>query len=140
VSGTLLASSVGEENAIPFEIVRITRDDGRVVAASEETDVQKKASGRIVIYNNHNSSPQRLVKNTRFETPEGLIYRINESVTVPGAKIEGGEKVPGSVEAEVMADIPGQKYNIGLTDFTSRYRASRAIRSMKLSMHGRRHP
>jgi hypothetical protein len=84
------------------------------VAAAGEEKVDKAASGTIIIYNNYNASTQRLVKNTRFETPEGLIYRITDSVTVPGKK----GTVPGSVEATVVAEATGDKYNVGLKDFT----------------------
>jgi hypothetical protein len=76
--------------------------------------VQKKATGTIVVYNNFSSASQRLIKNTRFETPGGLIYRIDHSVTVPGKNAS----VPGSVETIVIADMAGENYNIGLTDFT----------------------
>lgn len=117
VSGVLRASSDGETGAVPFEVVRLSRDASKPVAASEEKPVERKASGKIVIYNNHSSSPQRLVKNTRFETTDGLIFRVADSVTVPGATINAGEKVPGSVEATVVADDSGDKYNIGLSDF-----------------------
>ncbi len=86
--------------------------------ATGESKVEKKASGTIVIYNNYSSAPQRLVKNTRFETPAGLMYRIDKSIVVPGTRMENGKTVAGSVEATVFADLPGPNYNVGLTDFT----------------------
>ena len=43
---------------------------------------------------------------------------MREPVVVPGRKILNGEKIPGSVEVTVYADAPGEKYNVGLTDFT----------------------
>ena len=96
---------------IPLSIKKI----GSVtVKASGEEQVDKKASGTIVIYNNYSSAPQRLIKNTRFQTTEGLIFRIDQSVVVPGKK----GTVPGSVEAVVYADESSEKYNVGLKDFT----------------------
>lgn len=103
---------------IGFEVMTIEREGSEEVSPSGEEYVEEKASGQIVIYNNYNSANQRLIKNTRFETPEGLIYRINESVVVPGQYTEDGVKVPGSIEVTVYADEPGENYNIGLTDFT----------------------
>jgi hypothetical protein len=47
-----------------------------------------------------------------------MIYRIAEEVSVPGKKVVGGEDQPGSVEVAVYADVPGEEYNKGLTDFT----------------------
>lgn len=86
--------------------------------ATGESKVEKKSSGTIVVYNNYSSAPQRLIKNTRFETPTGLVYRIDKSIVVPGTRAEGGKTIPGSMEATVFADLSGTNYNIGLTDFT----------------------
>lgn len=105
-------------NQLGYEIITIEREGTQDVMASGEEFVKEKASGKIVVYNNYGTSNQRLIKNTRFETPEGLIYRINESITVPGKKTENGATVPGSIEVTVYADEEGDEYNIGLTDFT----------------------
>lgn len=115
---TLSASKDGAGGAMPFEIMRVTKQTGEVVPATGEEEVERKASGQIVIYNDFDTNSQRLIRNTRFETPEGLIYRIDESVVVPGQRTVNGEVVPGSVEVTVYADEPGEKYNIPLADFT----------------------
>jgi hypothetical protein len=47
-----------------------------------------------------------------------LIYRIPESVVVPGKTVKNGVETPGSIEVEVFADEVGEKYNIKKTDFT----------------------
>lgn len=99
---------------LPFTPLSIKKIGAVTVKASGEEQVDKKASGTIVIYNNYSTAPQRLIKNTRFQTPEGLIFRIDQSVTVPGKK----GTTPGSVEAVVYADEAGEKYNVGLKDFT----------------------
>ncbi|MDD5710626.1 MAG: hypothetical protein PHV43_00790 [Candidatus Colwellbacteria bacterium] len=80
--------------------------------ATGTDSVGRKAQGIITIYNNFSTEPQALVKSTRFETPEGYIYRLDQGVTVPGATSEGGVLVPSSMEAAVTADQPGDKYNI----------------------------
>ena len=105
-------------NEIGYEIMTIEREESQDVSPTGKEFVEEKSSGTIVIYNNFNTSSQRLIKNTRFETPEGLIYRINESIVVPGKHTENGATVPGSIEAVVYADEAGEKFNIKLTDFT----------------------
>ena len=105
----------GELSYTTFATVR---DRNETIAADSEKNVEKRASGRIVVYNNYSTSVQRLIKNTRFETPDGLIYKIAESITVPGRKSVEGKSVPGSTEAVVYAESAGEEYNIGLTDFT----------------------
>ncbi len=73
-----------------------------------------RASGKITIYNNYNSESQTLVEKTRFQTTAGLIYRSKTRVTVPGKK----GILPGSVDVEVQAAAPGEKYNIEKAEFT----------------------
>ena len=106
--------STGE---LGFQVLTITKQASKEVAASGEEKVERKATGTIVIYNSADKTAQRLIKNTRFEAPNGLIYRVSESVVVPAVKTENGKSVPGSVEATVYADEAGDKYNIGKVDF-----------------------
>ncbi|HCB35110.1 MAG TPA: hypothetical protein DEP25_00535, partial [Candidatus Taylorbacteria bacterium] len=89
-----------------------------VIPAEIERKVEERATGTIIIYNNFSDKPQRLIKNTRFETKDGFIYRVGNSIIVPGRMRKNGQLVPGSVEAAVVADSPGSEYNISLTDFT----------------------
>ena len=66
----------------------------------------------MTIYNAYNTSSQRLIANTRFEAQNGKIYRIHDSVTVPGAsKKSDGSLSPGSISATVFADSAGEDYN-----------------------------
>ncbi len=107
------------ESEIGFDVITLDKEMSKEVTATGQERVERPASGTIVIYNNFDEKTQKLITNTRFQTPDGLIFRIKESVTVPGThKNDKGETVPGSIEAEVFADAPGEKYNIGLSDFT----------------------
>lgn len=86
----------------------------RTVLKSEPKEVNRKAEGELTIYNNYSASSQVLIKNTRFQTEDGKIFRIGESVTVPG---KVGD-TPGSIKVKVSADTYGAEYNIGPSDFT----------------------
>ncbi|KND50193.1 MAG: hypothetical protein AB198_01910 [Parcubacteria bacterium C7867-003] len=103
---------------LAFQTVTVSKDVEKTVKGTGEEKVEKKSQGRIVIYNNYNNQPQKLVATTRFQTPEGLIFRLVSPVTVPGRTVSGSTTVPGSVEVLVEADKPGVSYNIGLKDFT----------------------
>lgn len=113
---TAKAEATGDE--LGFQVLKITKNAGKEVPATGEEKVERKATGTIIIYNSADKTSQRLIKNTRFETPTGLIYRVSESVVVPAVKTEAGKVIPGSVEAVVYADEAGDKYNIGKVDFT----------------------
>lgn len=115
---TLNAEKTPTDGGLGFEIVTISKESGKIVDASGEEKVEKKSSGRIVIYNKNSKTSQKLIASTRFETSQGLIYRIAEAVTIPGYTTKGSDIVPGSVVATIYADKAGESYNIGLSDFT----------------------
>lgn len=86
----------------------------KTVLKSEPKEVNQKASGELTIYNNYSDAPQILITNTRFQTSDGKIFRISESVTVPGKS----GNTPGSIKVKVFADTYGVDYNIPATTFT----------------------
>jgi hypothetical protein len=111
--------TVGSDDSfLKYYGASFSKIDSKEVPADGRKQVTKKATGTITIYNNYSKETQRLIKNTRFETRDGLIYRIDRSVDVPGKKVVNGEEILGSIEATVYADDVGEKYNIDLTDFT----------------------
>ena len=110
----ITAKRVAAIGELPFKVVNATSTASETIRATGQKQVDTQATGTIVIYNNYSSALQRLIKNTRFATPEGLIFRVSDSVTVPGKK----GTTPGSIEATVVADESGANYNIGLKDFT----------------------
>ncbi len=101
---------------LTFEVLKVKEDLGETVEATAEKQVSQKASGKIVIYNNYSTSPQRLINNTRFEAANGKVYRISTSVIIPGQNKESGKIIPGSVEATVVADQAGEDYNLKVSD------------------------
>lgn len=113
-----VAAKTPGASEVPLRIITATDTVAKTIPATHITDVERRAQGKVIIYNDYSTAPQRLVKNTRFETPQGLTYHLRESVTVPGQKVVKGTRLPGSVEIVVFAAEAGDKYNIGLTDFT----------------------
>ena len=105
-------------NGLGFQVVTTVKDVEKKISATDEQMVEKKAQGKIVVYNNYSTQPQSLIKTTRFETPEGLIFRATENIVVPGIQVKNGKNVAGSVEVSVEADKPGTEYNVSLKDFT----------------------
>lgn len=86
-------------------------EDSAAVASDGIEKVSEKAHGFITVVNEYSSSPVRLIKNTRFQTTAGLVFRVPNTVSVPGKKGTSG----GVIEVEVYADQPGSEYNIGPT-------------------------
>jgi hypothetical protein len=111
-------SSKTNSSSLGYRVIELSQEAEKVVPATDEEYVSQKASGVITIYNSYSSTAQKLINNTRFEAPNGNIYRIAESISVPGYTEEGGSIVPGSIDAEVFADEAGEEYNILSAKFT----------------------
>lgn len=107
------------QNKIPAQIIKTDKSQTMEFVATGKQTTESRASGEITIYNAF-APPQNqaLVKTTRFETSDGKIFRITEGVVVPASKAENGRIIPGSIEAEVVADGTGSEYNIGPSEFT----------------------
>jgi hypothetical protein len=96
---------------IPAEIL----DTGEIIAsqsfpASGKISKESKATGKITIYNNYRLS-QYLTVDTRFQAPSDsvLYFRSTKAVTVPAK---------GTLEIDVIADRPGEEYNIDPVTFS----------------------
>lgn len=118
IDGQFTAYKEAKPDELQYDVIILSGQASMDVSATEERNVERKASGQIIIYNAYSSAPQRLITNTRFAASDGKIYRVKDSVVVPGTTVNGSETIPGSVEAAIFADEPGEKYNIGLVDFT----------------------
>lgn len=103
---------------IHFLTASVSETKDLAVEATGTASVARKASGQVTIFNSYSSTAQRLIKNTRLETADKKIYRISDSVVVPGTTLRDGKIIPGQVTITVYADAAGDQYNIGLTDFT----------------------
>lgn len=112
VNSVFTAYKEAPAGELAYEIMTLEAEGERQVKATGEEQVATQATGDIVIYKTTTGS-ERLIKNTRFESSGGLIFRVTESVVVPGAtKDAGGNTVPGKVTAKVFADVTGDKYNL----------------------------
>lgn len=118
LNATFSAKKDPIKNELGFQVVTITKDVEKTTVPTGEEKIEKKATGKVILYNNYSTTPQKLLVNTRLETPERLIFRLQTAVTIPGKTTKDGKSVAGSVEVSVIADSVGTNYNIGLKDFT----------------------
>lgn len=101
-----------DQRRIPGSLIFTeTTTDQKTFEAVGEKDVSTKARGVVTVYNSYSSSPQPLVANTRLQSANGGIYRTLRDVQVPGATIEEGTAVAGTLQIEVEAETAGDEYN-----------------------------
>lgn len=110
VSGDFIATLSGGD--LSFEVIAVEKIGSNSVPAESTENVNQPAQGTITIMNKQDK-PQQLIKNTRFQTPDGMVFRIHDSVSVPAAK----DGVAGTLDVTVYADAAGDSYNVPATTF-----------------------
>jgi hypothetical protein len=98
--------------ALPGELLVNRKNVSMEFQTTGREKVEVKAKGRLTVSNAFSSESQVLVATTRFESPEGKVFRLVERTVVPGAKIESGRIVPSTIDVAVIADAPGDPYNV----------------------------
>ncbi len=96
------------EGTLPYTTQTVELEDSEPVESSGTVHAEEKASGTITVFNDFQTTPVKLVKNTRFEAPGGLIFRAPADIVVPGKK----DTTPGQITVTVIADQAGEQYNI----------------------------
>ncbi len=104
-------------NKIPGQLFNVEKSASQNFPTSGQKDVAQKARGIVTVYNEYGTAPQVLIATTRFQTPDGLIFRTLKGIVVPGTTVVGGKIVPGSMKVEVIAEKAGQTYNIPPSKF-----------------------
>ncbi len=102
---------------VPGKLVQLEEVVSRAFAASGDKEIFQKAKGKITVYNNFSATFQTLVATTRFQTSEGLVFRIPRAITIPGMTKVNNVIKPGEIEVEAVADRAGEEYNIEPSDF-----------------------
>lgn len=102
---------------IPAIRVEVEKTITQEYAASGTKFFRDRARGKVLLFNAFSSSPQTLVASTRLQDPSGKVFRLEKGIVIPGAEVQEGKIVPTSITAGVIADSPGEAYNIGPTEF-----------------------
>ncbi len=102
------------DGLLKYSKVEWTTSDSVLLEPTGREQVEEKASGVITVYNNYTTKKQRLIKNTRFETSDGRVYRVRNSIMVPGKT----DSAPGTLDVTVYADEAGESYNLDSGDLT----------------------
>lgn len=119
IKGVILGESI--KFAIPINVannqmVRLKSQIRSSVSFTADCTTQR-ARGFITVYSLL-SFPQTMIASTRLTPPSGLIFRIDENIVIPPAKIVDGEIVAGSVRVSMTADKVGSEYKIGPSTFS----------------------
>jgi hypothetical protein len=105
-------SSPGEEGQeVPAVILTTETSKSVDFPATGSKDIGETAKGTAKIFNGYSSTPQTLPAGARISA-NGLVFLTDSAVTVPGARVEGGQPVAGSIEVAVTAEKSGPESNL----------------------------
>lgn len=118
LSGATTEKSVDPASAsIPVQLFAEEKTLTQSFPATGHASGQTKAKGTITVVNAYGPEPQALVAKTRFLTPDGKLFRLDNDIVVPGATMKDGKvATPGSIKAPVTADEAGPGSNVGKVD------------------------
>ncbi len=103
---------VAATGTIPYSFITVRGSASSTVPATIGPAVSTRAQGPVTIYNSFSAQAQRLIAGTRMANSSGKVYRLTGSVVVPGYTVSGKINIPGSTNATIIADQPGDIYNI----------------------------
>ncbi len=106
IDETYTASTASSTADVPYMVTTVTASSSQQAESTGSEYQEARSSGELTIHN-EGSDSIRLVARTRFESPEGNVYRIQEPVQVPAQS--GG--TPGSVTVTAVAAEAGNEYN-----------------------------
>ncbi len=118
VSGTYIIP-MASSTAFGYSTVTLTDKATTTIPATIGSYTETKAQGSVTVYNSYSAQSQKLVAGSRIVAGSGLVYRLNNSVVVPGYKLSGKITVPGSVVTTIVAEKAGDQYNISGNDSVS---------------------
>lgn len=108
---TAYPSESAPAGMLPYAVQTVELEDSEVVQSQGTVHAEDKASGNITIFNEYSAAPVKLIKNTRFQTADGLVFRAPADIVVPGKK----GTAPGQISVTIIADAAGEKYNTAST-------------------------
>ncbi|GEM_PF-5252100 len=111
-----------DSTTLPGIAHEVSAETSGTAKATGKKQVGEKAKGVITISNSWSSEAQSLPKNSGLVSDKGLVFRTQADATIPGAtsQIKNGQVIvtPGTVDVAVVADQPGEQYNIGSSNFS----------------------
>jgi len=118
-TGTYVAHGAPAAGTLSYDLVTLKGSASTTVPAISGSVVSTKAQGTVTVYNAYSAQPVRLIAGTRVAGTSGLVYRLTNSIVIPGYTKPGANVIPGSIQTPIVADQPGDTYNVSGSDSVS---------------------
>ena len=116
INSTYVAQGNADSTGLSYEVITLNSSATTTVDSKNGPITNTKATGKVTLYNSYGTQSVRLIAGTRLSNENGLVYRLSSSVVVPGYTKTGSTINPGKINVNIVADQPGQKYNLVETD------------------------
>ena len=114
-----------DTNTLSYMIMSIPGDVSVVLPATETKNVSDFAKGTVTLFNNYSKVPFRIVKNTPILSANGVLYKVDNLVMIPGYTKSATGTIPGTIDVTVTCATSGEIGNVDTSDFTIPYFAKR---------------
>jgi len=108
-----------DQHIIPMYFYETDISEKMTYRATGKLFEGKNAVGKVKLINLSNN-PWSLIPNTRLQTSEGLVFRVQDYVTIPPKKTDAPGEIQVNVvadESDIFAEIIGVRGNIKPTNF-----------------------
>ena len=112
-------------DTLSYMVMSLSGDTSITLPSTQTQNVQNFAKGTATLYNKYSTSPFKIVKGTPIKASNGMMYKVDTQVLIPGYSKTSGTIVPGSIDVGITAASSGEASNIDVTDFTIPYFATR---------------
>jgi hypothetical protein len=103
------------KDKLEFSIIAVTEKVEKELVTDTTELIETYAQGKVKLFNNYSTEPERLLPGTRLRALNGSEFVIQDKeIIVPGRV----DQTPGELVVSVQAVGPGADYNISPTDFS----------------------
>ena len=115
---TAISKSVVSPAQIPGRQLDVLQESQKEYDATGTKDIGQKATGDVTLYN-ETGVAQGVASGTTLVASGGLKFITRESVEIPAGKLDaGGDIIAGSVKVRIEAELAGDKYNLGASNYS----------------------
>ena len=114
-----------DTDTLTYMVMSLSGDTSITLPSTQTKDVQNFAKGTVTLFNKYSTSPFKIVKGTPIKASNGMMYKIDSQVMIPGYSKTSSGIVPGAIDVGVTAENPGESENIDVSDFSIPYFATR---------------
>lgn len=115
VSGT--QATTLESKTFSGRLIDISKEKEEKFKTTGQKNLGGKASGTITLYNYLDNNNHNFSAGTKLSS-SSKTFVLKSNVTIPGAGVQSGKAVPGTVSADIEAEEAGEEYNVKPGRFT----------------------